>query len=42
MAMIDSGINVKPGSGVNTLLNIGKALENDGKVQSIGNKWPRS
>ena len=39
MAMVDSGINVKPGSGVAAASEYWrKALENDGKVQSIGNK----
>ena len=39
MAMIDSGINVKPGSGVLLASEYWrKALENDGKVQSISNK----
>ena len=39
MAMIDSGINVKPGSGVAAASEYWrKALENDGKVQNIGNK----
>ena len=39
MAMIDSGINVKPGSGVAAASEYWrKALESDSKVQSIGNK----
>ena len=39
MAMIDSGINVKPGSGVAAASEYWrKALENDGKVQNISNK----
>jgi alanine-glyoxylate transaminase/serine-glyoxylate transaminase/serine-pyruvate transaminase len=39
MAMIDSGINVKPGSGIAAASEYWrKALENDSKVQSIGNK----
>ena len=39
MAMIDSGINVKPGSGVAAASEYWrKALENDAKVQNISNK----
>ena len=39
MAMIDSGINVKPGSGIAAASEYWrKALDNDSKVQSIGNK----
>ena len=39
MAMIDSGINVKPGSGVAAASEYWrKALENEGKVQNISNK----
>ena len=39
MAMIDSGINVKPGSGVAAASEYWrKALDNDSKVQSIGDK----
>ena len=39
MAMIDSGINVKPGSGVAAASEYWrKALDNDSKIQSIGNK----
>ena len=38
MAMIDSGINVKPGSGIAAASEYWrKALENDAKVQSISN-----
>ena len=39
MAMIDSGINVKPGSGIAAASEYWrKALENDAKVQNISNK----
>ena len=39
MAMIDSGINVQPGSGVSAASEYWrKALDKDAKIQSIGNK----
>ena len=43
MAMIDSGINVKPEAVIAAASEYWrKALENDSKVQSIGNKaWPK-